>query len=143
MALGLALVVCIAVALPFSGLRPQSFAVLGFGLLLLLMRYQMLRFSAWLGLGAALLVLWQNLHPSVSVAAIYLAARGGVGWLAWLTKRHSPPPWRETALCLIAALATFATPAGLGVLAVSLANAQMSVAMGATELQYFVASSLQ
>ncbi len=132
LALGLALVVCIAVAFPFSGLRPQSFAVLGFGLLLLLMQHQKLRLGKWLGLGAVLLVLWQNLHPSVSVATIYLAAHGGVGWLAWLTKRNAPP-WGETALCLIAALATFATPAGLSVLAVSLANAQMSVAMGATE----------
>ncbi len=137
LALGLALVVCIAVAFPFSGLRPQSFAVLGFGLLLLLVQHQTLRFGTWLGLGAALLVLWQNLHPSVSVAAIYLAARGGPGWLAWLgwlgPERRAAPPWHETALCLIAALATFATPAGFGVLAVSLANAQQSVAMGATE----------
>ena len=130
--IAIALTLCFALALPFAGIRPQSFAVLGLGLLILLLR-QDWALPRSLVAGAVLLVVWQNLHPSVSIAAAYLAARAGTGWYGQWRGWRTNAPWRETALAAIAALAIVATPAGLAVLAVSLRNAQMSVAMGATE----------
>ncbi|MFX8731566.1 hypothetical protein ABTM48_20415, partial [Acinetobacter baumannii] len=80
-----------------------------------------------------MLVLWQNLHPSVSLAAAYLAPRAAVGWVRFRLGRRAAPPWSETLLLPLAGLALVATPAGPGVLEISAINARMSAAMGATE----------
>lgn len=124
--------VCLAIALPFSGLRPQSFAVLCFGLLVLLLA-QDCPLRRLLPAAAVLLVVWQNLHPSVSIAVVWLGARAGIGWLLRFAGKRTVLPWAETALTVIAALAMFATPAGVDILAVSVSNAAMSAFMGATE----------
>ncbi|MEJ6010955.1 hypothetical protein [Novosphingobium aquae] len=128
-----ALVLACGIALSFLSLRPQSWSVLGFGLLLWILTWR--GKLAWqLAGGAAVLVLWQNMHPSVMIAAVYLGARAVPGWLSALRSRDlSAIPLPETALAAIAAAAQFATPAGFDVLAVSLANQKMSVFMAATE----------
>lgn len=132
MQVALALVLCLLMALPFSGVRPQSFAVLGFGLLMLLLRQAWpLRLVA--PAGAALLVVWQNLHPSVSLAIAWLGARAAIGWGLRLTARRETAPWAETVLLPLAGLALLATPAGLAVFGVSALNARMSQAMGVSE----------
>ncbi len=128
-----ALVLAAGIALSFLSLRPQSWSVLGFGLLLWILTWRG-RLVWQLAAGAAVLVLWQNLHPSVMIAAVYLGARAVPGWLAALKARKlTAIPLSETALAAIAAAAQFATPAGLDVLAVSLANQKLSVFMAATE----------
>lgn len=128
----LALALCLLMALPFSGVRPQSFAVLGFGLMILLLR-QGWPLARVVAAGAVLLVLWQNLHPSVSVAIAWLGARAAIGWALRLARQQDRAPWAETLLLPLAGLALIATPAGLGVFAVSALNTRMSVAMGVTE----------
>ena len=118
----------------FSSLRPQSFAVLGFGLLIALLASP----RPWqikLLLGAALFVLWQNLHPSVAVALLYVGAWAGWSWFEVLLGRRTRLPWFETALALLAGLALFATPLGAGILAVSAKNTAASLAMGVNEWQ--------
>ena len=55
------------VALPSAGIRPQSFASLAFGLFLVLLKGSEQRWSATL-FCIPLLVVWQNLHPSVPLA---------------------------------------------------------------------------
>lgn len=128
-----ALVLAAGIALSFLSLRPQSWSVLGFGLLLWVLTWRG-RLAWQLAAGAAVLVLWQNMHPSVMIAAVYLGARAVPGWLAALRARNlSAIPLPETALAVIAAAAQFATPAGLDVLAISFANQKMSVFMAATE----------
>lgn len=130
--LGIALAVCITLALPFSGLRPQSMAVLCFGLLILL-REQDWPLQRLLPCAAVLLVLWQNLHPSVSIAVVWLGARAGTGLLLRLLGRRAGLPWTDGLIAVLAALAMFATPGGSEILSVSLNNAAMSAYMGATE----------
>jgi hypothetical protein len=128
LALGLGFVA----ALPTASIRPQSYAALCFGALLALLKLEL---RAWqtITLGVILLVLWQNLHPSASVAIIVLAAHAAMGWIAWYRDRSLIPPWAVTILIPLAALCLIATPDGLHVFAVSARNAQASIAVGASE----------
>jgi len=129
-ALGLAL--GLMVAIPQASLRPQSLAALCFGLLLVLSHYPA-RMVVKLVLGALLLLVWQNLHPSVAVAVIWLGSLAGFGWLQTIARRGGPLPWEPTALSVLAALAMFATPEGLGILSVSAVNAALSRQIGVSE----------
>jgi hypothetical protein len=130
--LAVALALAFVAALPAASIRPQSFGALSFGALLALLK---LRLPTWqtIALGAPLLVLWQNLHPSVSIGAVALAAHAAGGWAAWLRDRAAPKPWAATILVPLALAAIFATPDGAEVLAVSARNAQASMAVGASE----------
>jgi hypothetical protein len=130
--LAIALVLAFVAALPAASIRPQSFGALSFGALLALLK---LRLPAWqtIALGLPLLILWQNLHPSVSIGAIALGAHAAGGWAAWLRDRSAPQPWAATILTPLALGAIFATPDGMEVLAVSARNAQASMAVGASE----------
>jgi hypothetical protein len=119
-------------AMPCASLRPQSFAALGFGSLLGLLRLELSPLRTIL-LAIPLFVLWQNLHPSITVAAVALGASAGVGWLRYFAKHRPHPPWLLTALTLLAAAATFATPAGFSILGVSAYNARASLALGVNE----------
>lgn len=128
----LAFAVAFPLALPAASIRPQSFAVLGFGLLLALLRLQWSA-ARTLIVAVPLLLLWQNLHPSVSIAAISLAATASVAWLRYLADRRVSPPWLLCMLTGLAGLAIFITPAGASIIAVSADNAKASIAIGATE----------
>jgi hypothetical protein len=110
LAVTLALSLAFLAALPTASVRPQSFGCLCFGLLLALQRLE-LKPALTIALGAPLLVAWQNLHPSVSVGV----------------------PVVPMTLGLIGAVAIFATPDGTSIISTSAANAEMSVAIGATE----------
>lgn len=128
----LALALAFFAALPTASIRPQSFAVLCFGLLLALQHLK-LRPLATIALGGALLVLWQNLHPSVSVGIVAMTALAVPGWLHRLRGRTAAVPWMPTVLALIGCAAVFATPDGASVLEVSARNAEASMAIGASE----------
>lgn len=128
-----ALVLASGIALSFLSLRPQSWSVLGLGLLLWILTWRG-KVSHRVLAGAAVLALWQNMHPSVMIAALYLGARAFPDWLLVLRRRDlSAIPLAATLLAIIAFAAQFATPAGLDVLSASLANQKMSVFMAATE----------
>jgi hypothetical protein len=131
-AVALALVLAFAAALPTASIRPQSYAALCFGLLLALQRLN-LRTATTIALGAPLLVLWQNLHPSVSVGVLALGLHTAAGILAWARDRRRPLPVASAVLTLVAMAAMFATPDGFSVLAISATNAEMSLAIGASE----------
>lgn len=128
----LGLILALVVTLPSASLRPQSLAVLCFGGLIALV-FSSLR-TAWkLVLGAALLVAWQNLHPSVTVAAVWLGVMAGTDWVQLLHCRARRFPWVLTALCVFAALAIFATPEGTRIIAISAVNAKLSSHIGVSE----------
>lgn len=131
-AVALALVLAFVAALPTASIRPQSFACLGFGLLLAIERLRLRPLTA-LALGVPLLVAWQNLHPSVSVGALAMGAAAATGWIAWLRDRKQPKPISASLLALAAAAAVFASPDGVAILATSARNAEASVAIGASE----------
>lgn len=127
-----ALVLTFAAALPTASIRPQSFACLCFGLLLALQRLQFKPLPT-IALGAALMVVWQNLHPSVSVGVVAMGLAAAPGWLAWMRDRSRPPPIVPTALALAGVAAIFATPDGVSILQTSAMNAEASIAIGASE----------
>ncbi|TCM22337.1 hypothetical protein EDF56_1011024 [Novosphingobium sp. PhB165] len=131
-AVALALTLAFFAALPTASIRPQSFAALCFGLLLALLQLR-LRPLVTIALGAPLLVLWQNFHPSVSIGALALGIYAAVGLLDWLRDRTGPLPIAAAALTVIAIAAIFATPDGFSILAISATNAEMSLAIGASE----------
>ncbi|WP_245656593.1 hypothetical protein [Novosphingobium naphthalenivorans] len=131
-AIMLALLLAFFTAFHVASIRPQSFAVLCFGLLLALRRLE--PGLLWtVILGTPLLVLWQNLHPSVSVGVVAMGASAVPGWLGWLRDRKAGAPWAPTVLVLIGCAAIFATPDGLSVLEISARNAESSMAIGASE----------
>jgi hypothetical protein len=127
----LALAIAFFAALPLASIRPQTFAVLCFGALLALLRLEMKPWQTTV-LAVPLLLVWQNLHPSVSVAAVALAAHAAVGW--WRSWRGgAPPPWETSLLGLVAGAMMFATPDGWSILQLSAENARASAAMGVSE----------
>ncbi|MEJ0065508.1 MAG: hypothetical protein WDM85_08730 [Caulobacteraceae bacterium] len=132
LAVAFALVIAFAPALPTASIRPQSFAALGFGVLLALLRLELPPVRTLL-FAAPLFVLWQNLHPSVTVAVVVLGAAAGVAWLKRFARHGSSRPWLLTALTVLAAASVFATPAGVSILGVSADNAWISAAMGVSE----------
>jgi hypothetical protein len=131
-AVAIALAFAFFAALPTASIRPQSFAALGFGLLLALMQLR-LRPLLTIALGAPLLVLWQNFHPSVSIGVLTLGIYTVVGLFAWFRERSRPLPIAAAVLTLVAIAAMFATPDGFSILAVSATNTEMSLAIGASE----------
>lgn len=126
-----ALGVAFLVAFPTASIRPQTFAVLGFGIVLAVRRLELRPWRMTWCL-APLLLLWPNLHPSVSIAAIALGTYAAVDWARFVLGKGSPP-WETSALTLIAAAAVLATPDGWAALKLSGDNANASVAMGVSE----------
>lgn len=119
-------------ALFSASVRPQSFAALAFGLLIVLMRSNISTIRTAL-LGGALLVVWQNLHPSVVVGGLAIGAAVIGDGVQYLRKKSPSPPWRLIALLPLAALAILATPAGTDILRVSRLNAQLSIYLEVSE----------
>ena len=132
LAIAMALALGFALALPAASIRPQSFAGLGFGLLLVLLHTPgpLPRTAA---IGAGLLVVWQNLHPSVSLATVVLAATAASGWIGARLRWWSFDARAPALLAAIAAAAMFATPDGFSIMAISARNAAASLANGASE----------
>lgn len=128
----LALLLAFATAEQTASIRPQSFAVLCLGALLALQRLE-LRPVVTVILGAPLLVGWQNLHPSESVGVTTAGVGAVLDVVAWLRDRKSPFRWANMALALIGTCAIFATPDGFSIIAVSVRNAESSMAIGASE----------
>lgn len=130
-AVALALSLAFIVTVTTASIRPQTFGCLCFGLLLALRRMEC-RPIVTIALGAPLLIVWQNLHPSVSVGVAAMTFASVPGWLGWLRGRAAMPV-APTALAAIGAAAMFATPDGWNILAVAATNARASIAIGASE----------
>lgn len=126
MAITMALAIGFAVALPTANIRPQNFAALAFSLMLLLLQKVRTGRQSVL-LGAPLFVLWQNLHPSITLAAAV------TGTAAVLYRACGRNPWPAAVLCLVAVASTFATPAKFAILEVAAYNTKASLLAGATE----------
>ncbi|HEX3451635.1 MAG TPA: hypothetical protein VHS97_25500, partial [Isosphaeraceae bacterium] len=89
--------------------RPQSFGVLGFAFFLALARSGA-PFWFKLLVAPAILVIWQNMHPSVLMGAV---AVGGLAVADYHDRRHiHVNPWEQVILALLAFVSQFATPLG-------------------------------
>jgi len=133
-ALGLGLLM----ALPHCEIRTQTCGMLAFTSLLWLERAEgRLRWK--LPVAAVILVLWQNMHPSVTLAVLVFGAMAVAEWIAYLrlsrcnTDAPTVAPWNCTLLALTAMAATVATPLGTSIFAISAENAQISRALGISE----------
>jgi hypothetical protein len=111
--------------------RPQTFGLVGFGLLVALARSDLSE-RARLALGFALLVAWQNFHPSAAVGGVWLAGVAAAGWGRALL-RGGVRPWAATGLALLTPLAMAATPAGTRLFSVSAYNTEVSLWLGISE----------
>ena len=124
-----ALTVAFVVALPSASIRPQNFAAPAFALTLLLMRNPDRRS---LMLSLPLFVLWQNLHPSVSLAVLVIGAVAGSRWILYFSGRGAAPI-ALSAVCAVACASIFATPAGASIVTLASYNTKASLLVGANE----------
>jgi hypothetical protein len=118
-----AMTIGFAVMLSNADLRPQSYGLLGFAFLLALARG---RWPFWFKLLAAstILVVWQNLHPSVVVATFALGALAAADFVD--RNRDHARPWEQVILALLAMASQFATPLGSRILDISRDNLRIS-----------------
>ncbi len=118
-----AMTIGFAVMLSNADLRPQSFGLLGFAILLALARG---RSPFWFKLVVAstILVIWQNMHPSVVVGTFALAALAAADFVD--RNQDHARPWDQVILALLAMASQFATPLGGRILDVSRDNLRIS-----------------
>ncbi len=116
-----ALILGLLVAQSNSTVRPQSFAAIGFVLLLMLAESQRPLWHRLVCLIPVTLV-WQNAHPSIVVGAVAVAGVAAGQWIAWLRNRAGRKPWDVVAILPLLALAQLATPSGWQIFAVSRTN---------------------
>ncbi len=116
---GLALAVLVAQS--NSNVRPQSFAAVGFVLLLMLAES---RRPLWLRLVCLVpvLLVWQNTHPSIPVGGVAVLGLAAGKWGVWLRDRSGRKPWDVMAILLLLAVGQLATPSGWNVFAISRTN---------------------
>ena len=119
-------------ALPTAILRPQSMASLCFGLLLVLLGCK-LESKYKVVAGTVLLLVWQNLHPSVSLAFGVLGIHAAVGLWQWWLDRSRALPLAELTLIPISIVAMFCTPDGISILRTSAYNGEISLLVGVGE----------
>ncbi len=110
-----------ATGLTNAEVRPTSFGLCWFAILLLLVSGN-LRWRFRLPLVLLTVIVWQNIHPSVLVGAIAVAGLVTADWILCLRNRGRPKPWALTLLLPLIALCQFATPMGLGILETSREN---------------------
>jgi len=122
-------------AYTFASIRPQTFALLGFGLTMAL-TWSGMKLGKKLLLGAILFMVWQNAHPSVLMAGVWLGPMTIGGVIRWLRR---PPaergafPWDLAGLSALAIAASMACPDPIETLKVARVNEQMSKHLDVSE----------
>jgi hypothetical protein len=112
----IAIVIGALTASKFYMTRPQTFAMLGMGTFLaVILANGSLRWKV--AIGAVVLVVWQNLHPSAIVGGMVSGILASIGWLFTFIQGR-PKPWSEALFVLLSLAAMFATPAGTDILQV-------------------------
>lgn len=111
---------------PHNSVRPQTFALLGMAALLALRGSTLPDVGKMIG-GALILVLWQNLHPSVVIPGLVLGALLLADVWDWWHGDRTAPIRVDVVLLIAVALAQFATPMGFSLVAVSQRNKDLSL----------------
>ena len=115
-------------AYTFASIRPQTFALLGFGLTMVL-TWADLKLWKKLLVGAVLFVVWQNAHPSVLMAGAWLGPMtigALVRWLRRAPAARGPWPWDLVGLSALAVAASLACPEPIATFRLARANEEMS-----------------
>jgi hypothetical protein len=108
-----------------SEIRPTSFALCCFAILLVLVSGK-LRWRVRVPLVLLTVLVWQNTHPSVLVGAIAVAGLVTADWIDSLRHEGRRKPWGLTLLLAMIVLCQFATPMGIGILATSRDNLRVA-----------------
>ncbi len=108
-----------------SMVRPQSFGIFCFAVLLYVTRSDW-RFRSKVLLLVPLLLVWQNTHPSVLIGGGAVAALAGAQWLSRFRGSRSAAPWGLSGIVVLIALAQFATPMGWHILETSATNVRVA-----------------
>ena len=119
----------------YASIRPQSFALLGFGLMMVLTWTPMKLWKKLL-LGAILFVIWQNAHPSVLTAGAWLGPLTIGAVVRWWRRpqvERGAFPWDLLGLSVFAVASSFACPYPLSTFELARANEQMSKFLDVSE----------
>ena len=108
-----------------ADVRPQSFAFLGFAVVLYLARLGPFTPRRLVGIGLTA-ILWQNTHPSLSLGVLAVGAMAAGEWLTKWRQPDHPAPLFITAATVILALAQLATPMGWQIFEVSGVNLRIA-----------------
>lgn len=119
------------VAMPHHGLRPQTFGMLGFAILVWLNHTEIPVARKSL-LALVVIVLWQNLHPSAAVGAGYLALHPFAATVRAL-RSGERISWGRWLMPVAASVGLVCTPLGFGVFPLSAQNADVSRHIGIEE----------
>jgi hypothetical protein len=128
-----AVAVAFLVAMPHHGLRPQTIGLLGFAAV---MRVEAASIRPWVKtvILAGVVVVWQNCHPSASMAVVYLGAKAAAAWWRWwLTGQGTAWPLWPTAYPVVALVLLPLTPTGFQLFGLSAANAEIARQIGIEE----------
>ncbi len=125
----------------FASIRPQSFALLGFGLTMVL-TWSNLKLWKKLLLGAVLFVVWQNAHPSALMAGAWLGPMTVGAFVRRLWRRGSFP-WDLAGLSALAILASFACPEPLETFRIARTNEVISKTLDVSEWKPLYWTSLK
>ena len=136
---GTGLVAALLVFLPCTtncGERPQTFAFFAFSLLLFAGDARWSRLKYW-ALVVPLLLIWQNVHPSLPVAVAVLGSQAVGRWAdERFGRAQSRGLWvRPLLTAFVAGGAVFCTPTGFAVLELGARNAEVARWLGVGEWQ--------
>jgi hypothetical protein len=121
-------------SIPFASLRLQNLGIFALGLLIVIIR-STLSMRLKLLLTLPLLLLWQNLHPSVIIAVVYLGLRALVAVVQRFREPSTESPWPLMSLAIAATATMFLTPVGTDIVRLSAYNGSISKHLGVTEWQ--------
>jgi hypothetical protein len=121
------------VGLTNSSIRPQTFALCSFALVLAWVRSNTRMDLKLLGL-IPVLLFWQNTHPSLAVGLVPFSAIAMIAWIQWIRSRSFQKPWAITVVWAMMAVIQIATPDGVSIFQVSAVNADIARGfLGVTE----------
>ena len=119
-----------------SMVRPQSFGIFCFAMLLYIVRSDWRLWPKVMAL-VPLLLIWQNTHPSVLIGVVAVGALAGAGWINHFRNRNPGAPglpWGLTLIVALAGVAQLATPMGWHIFEISAGNVHIARdVLGVTE----------
>jgi hypothetical protein len=134
-----AFVAILLVAIPFQGLRPQTFSVVGFSLLVYICN------SGWkwkyrIIYSFVTVVIWQNLHPSSSIGVVYLCTIA-IAQIIRDYRFHSKQDIRVYLSAMIPATGLILTPMHLSVFTLTRKNMEIAKYIGIEEWNSIISST--
>ena len=120
-----AVILAFLVALSNSSVRPQSLGLLCFALLINVFQADW-RFKTKFIVSILIALLWQNLHPSLSVGIVTLITLIGAELFTKFYRKDFIIPWRQTIFILTLVILLLGTPAGWTIFKTTMINTEVA-----------------